>query len=140
MYKMPSGPAVYSDIDDTIVCWGRPTQEDRDLGRRIVTIERDGIPTEFVINEHNLEHLLKLAQRFHQVILYSAGGADWCEAVAKALKIEPYVFACLSKPTYYMDDVFDPKDFMGKHVFYDMQGKRHGYAPKQVIEKEGKSE
>ena len=128
MYKVPNGPTAYFDVDDTIVQWsddGVNRLED------YVTIECRGRVGKYLINRHNLEHLIKLSNRGHGIILWSAGGSDWAEAVAKALKIEKYVDVVAPKPTYYIDDVKDPARILGKYAFYDIDGKRHGYAPKE---------
>lgn len=123
MFKIPNGPVAGFDIDDTLVCWneidGAPTVEIECRGRKSL----------YSINSHNLDYLIKLSNRGHAIIVWSAGGSDWAEAVVKALKIENYVDAVSPKLTYYIDDVKDPAKIIGKYVFYDVNGKRHGFAP-----------
>lgn len=132
MIKIPSGPSAFFDIDDTIVCWEKPdtaTKED------IVSIDCRGVVSDFYINKHNLDFLIKLAKRGHAVVCWSAGGSDWAEAVVKALSIEKYVCAVATKPTYYIDDVKDSNEWIGKYRFYDFDGKKH-YSYGSIVEKE----
>jgi phosphoserine phosphatase len=129
VYKMPDGPSAYVDIDDTIIKWAEPTASD---WHNSVEIEVRGIKESFLVNEHNLNYVKKLAVRGHIIVFWSAAGAIWCEAVVKALGLEKIVSAVMSKPTYYIDDIADSNKFMGKHVFFDENGNRKGYIHKEV--------
>jgi hypothetical protein len=132
MYVASSQPTAYVDIDSTLIEWNLPS--DGDDPNKIVTINNN----KFVINTYNLEYIIKLGMRNHVLILWSAGGAEWAANVAKALKIENLIFACVNKPTYYVDDIADPRDFMGKHVFYDSKGNRTGFKPRTLAHEEDK--
>jgi hypothetical protein len=128
MYKVPNGPTAYFDVDDTLISWN---MEDGHSSSDYVVIECRGRSDEYLVNRHNLMHLMKLSTRGHGIIVWSAGGSDWAEAVVKALNIEEYVDVVAPKPTYYIDDVKDPARILGKYAFYNIDGKRHGYAPKE---------
>ena len=128
MYKVPNGPTAYFDVDDTIVQWSKESGYDE---TDYIEIECRGRVDTYLINRHNLEHLIKLSNRGHGIIVWSAGGSDWGEAVVKALGIENYVDVVAPKPTYYIDDVKDPARILGKYAFYNIDGKRHGYAPRE---------
>lgn len=121
MYKMPSGPSAYFDVDDTIIEWNRPVDGESDL----VEIECRDIRAIYKVNKHNIDYLHKLASRGHAIILWSAGRSDWAEAVCYALKLNNVVDACLSKPTYYVDDR-PCTEWMGKHKFYTITGEYQG--------------
>lgn len=136
MFVSPSGPVVYVDIDSTIIEW-TPVEEGV-VYDRVVAVTTRGVTDNFAVNIHNVEYIRKLAVRGHVVIFWSAGGSDWAAAAAKALDMEKYVFACLSKPTYFVDDIADPKEFMGKHVFYDLKGNRTGFKPNTLAHEEDK--
>jgi hypothetical protein len=129
MYKLPSGPSAFFDIDDTLVIWSNPTGNEK--LEELVTVVTRGLKQTFLINRFNLKYLRELAVRGHSIVLWSQGGSDWCEAVAKALDIEDLVCACLSKPMYYIDDIKDTSQFMGKYVFFDENGVSTGYVPKK---------
>lgn len=119
MNKMPAGPSAYCDIDDTLVSWQKPSKATE---KDSVIVKCRGFEEKVYINKHNLNFIKKLANRGHCVVLWSAGGVCWAEAVAKALKIEKYVWAVMSKPTYYVDDAPDSKNWIGKHRFIDFDG------------------
>lgn len=131
MYKVPNGPTAYIDIDDTLIQWN--FVEGYDVIDYVV-IECRGRVGKYLINRHNLEHLIKLSNRGHGIIVWSAGGSDWAEAVVKGLGIEKYVDVVAPKATYYIDDIKDPARVLGKYAFYNIDGKRHGYAPKEEEE------
>ena len=52
-----------------------------------------------------------------RMVVWSAGGADWAEAVIKTLKLEDYVDVILTKPDFFYDDS-KPEGFMGRHFFF----------------------
>jgi hydroxymethylpyrimidine pyrophosphatase-like HAD family hydrolase len=122
MVKMPPGPCAFFDIDDTLIIWKDDEGKIRNLPK--VEVECRGIMEEYYINPYNLDYLKKLATRGHAIVVWSAGGADWAEAVCIALDIEHMVFAAMAKPTYYIDDIQDPKKILGRYEFYDVDGKR----------------
>lgn len=112
MISMPGGPSAYFDVDGTLILWSGRTS-------RSVEVDCRGVKTMFYVNEENLLYLHRLASRGHAIIVWSVGGADWATSVAKALNIEHLVFACLTKPTYYIDDIKDSSGWIGKHEFYE---------------------
>lgn len=115
MHVMPSGPAVYCDVDTTLIEWDEP--KDPDLTQYV---EING--KWFYKNRHNIEYLKKFSERQHPVIVWSGSGARWAEMVVKALGLQDYVWAVMSKPTYYIDDIENPKVWIGKHRFYTLDG------------------
>lgn len=127
MHVMPNGPTAYVDIDDTLITWSRPDENTLEGDKVIITTR--GISDVFVVNHYNIEYLKKLAIRGHAIVVWSAGGSCWAKAVVEALNLEKYVFAVLSKPTYFVDDIKNPIEFMGKHVFHDINGVRTGFTP-----------
>lgn len=131
MFVMPDGQNCYCDIDETLVLWEPPQSDVKYSKEELITVTVRNITRKFRINKYNIDYIEKLAVRGHLIILWSAAGALWAEAVAKALDIEHLVTACMSKPTYFVDDIKDANQFMGKHVFFDENGVRTGYAPKR---------
>lgn len=47
------------------------------------------------------------------MVVWSAGGWDWAEAVVKTLKLENFVDLVISKPTWTYDDL-QPSEFIPK--------------------------
>jgi phosphoserine phosphatase len=136
MFKSPPGMTAYCDIDSTLIEWDNPdTTVDKS---ELVEITTRGITGVFRINKYNLEYIKKLAVRGHAIVLWSKAGPCWAEAVAFALEIDDIVCACLAKPDYYIDDIQDPKEFMGKWVFHDIKGKRQGFMSKEHNKEEDK--
>jgi len=118
-----SGPTAMFDIDDTLILWNTPEgHEDRE-----VKIDCEGVISYRVPNIYNINLLKKFYESGHIVILWSCSGVRWCKAVAKALNIENYIDGCISKPQYYIDDKANPKEWIGKHGYFDYNGNRiHG--------------
>ena len=119
MYKVTSGPTFFCDVDDTLVAWKVPEGYTGEL----VEIICRGFPEQVAPNWKAVNHLKKMASRGHSVVVWSGGGSDWCEAVVKALELEEYIEVITSKPTYYMDDIRDPRKWIGKHSYISMDGK-----------------
>lgn len=120
-FKSRSLPHLYVDVDDTLVAWSSHLLDSKVYEK--ISIPFDHFIEEAVINTHNVEHLKKMARRGHVVIVWSAGGVDWANAVVKALELGTYVDAVLEKPTYYLDDVEDPRNWMGKYSYFTVDGK-----------------
>lgn len=123
MHKVPCGPTAFFDCDDTLLMWSIPEGFKEDL----VTVHCRGFVELLAPNKHNISLLKKMAARGHAIIVWSGGGADWAEAVVKALELEAHVSVVTSKPQYYIDDIANPKEWIGKHGYFDMDGKKiHG--------------
>lgn len=121
MFVLPKGPTVYVDVDDTLIMWNPPKNLDNSLW---VRVKCPSSPEEenAVVNKHVLEHLKKMKRRGHVVVVWSAGEVEWAEAAVKALGIEDYVDAVMSKPKYYIDDVKDSKHWIGKYGYITYEG------------------
>ena len=122
MYKVTCGPTAFFDVDDTLLLWDIP-----EGCEYTITVSCRGFSELLAPNTYNIELLKKFATRGHSVVVWSAGGSDWAEAAVKALNLEKYVEVCTSKPNYYIDDIANPKEWIGKHGFFTYEGKRiHG--------------
>jgi hydroxymethylpyrimidine pyrophosphatase-like HAD family hydrolase len=124
--KVPAGPTVMVDVDDTLLMWDLP--EGVMLNdERLIDVGCRGYTERLMPNKHNIDLLKKLAARGHAIIVWSGGGADWAEAAVNALGLGKYVTVIMGKPTYYIDDIFNPKEWMGKHGYFTLDGERiHG--------------
>jgi hydroxymethylpyrimidine pyrophosphatase-like HAD family hydrolase len=120
--KVPCGPTVFIDVDDTLVMWNVS-----EGATDIVTIFCRGMENKLQPNQYNIELLKKLACRGHAIVVWSGGGSDWAEAVVYALGLEAYVHVITGKPQYYIDDIANPKEWIGKHGYFTLDGKKiHG--------------
>lgn len=94
---------VYIDCDDTLIMYDRDKYSDLPD----VKIEDPYIKGEietFKIHTKHVYWLKKMAKRGETIVVWSAGGAGWAEAVCKALKIKKYVSYILRKPDTIFDD------------------------------------
>jgi len=122
-FFVEDGPSAHFDVDDTLVCWydiPEDCPEDE-----IVNVTYRNLTDRLRINKYNVNLLKKLSIRHHKICVWSKGGSGWSRAVVKALNLEDYVDVIMSKPTYYIDDLKDPKEWIGKYQYYDINGKRH---------------
>jgi hypothetical protein len=122
-FSTPSGPTVMVDIDDTLIWWDTP----EGMEDKRIKINCAGAISRRVPNMYNVDLVKKLYESGHIVILWSASGVRWSKSVAKALKIKKYVHGYISKPCYFIDDVKDPRRWMGKHGYFDINGIKHGH-------------
>lgn len=110
MFTTPKGPTVYFDVDNTLVY--SVTEFPFAVGTKVSIGGRT-----WVIEDVHVDAIRDFHARGHTIILWSAGGSEWCQAVAEALDIEDYVWACLSKPTWYFDDC-PAERFMPQNIRY----------------------
>lgn len=128
-----NGLMVHFDVDDTLVMWGRSDASDLDAvkfvcpagvcypdAKKGVFSDLDqqarevGGWTEYLkVHKKHIAQLKEHAIRGHKVVVWSAGGADWAEAVVKALGLERYVTLCMMKPMWAYDDK-KPEEYMPK--------------------------
>lgn len=129
---------TFFDVDDTLVKWDRAQYSDIDklhavaitcpTSRQSKIIEQEtgeeaklenakGTWTEYLIPHRKHIEQLKLHKlRGHTIIVWSAGGWEWAEAVVRALKLEQYVDLVIEKPMWYYDDL-TANEFMGKRIY-----------------------
>jgi phosphoserine phosphatase len=125
-YKIPCGPTAAFDVDDTLLMWELPEGVEIN-DERLVTVECRGYTERLMPNTHNITLLKKMAARGHGIIVWSGGGSDWAEAAVKALELEDYVDVISGKLQYYIDDIANPKEWIGKHGYFKLDGSRiHG--------------
>ena len=121
--KIKDGPVIAVDVDDTIVMWHMP----KNYSGITVKVQCNGFTEEAIPNMHVIEHIKKMKRRGHSVVVWSAGGSDWAEAVIEALSLGEYVDVICPKFDYHMDDNKDPIDKIGKWCYISPEG----YAQKQ---------
>jgi len=129
MFKVKCGPTSFFDVDSTLVEWNIPSYIDA-KDPQLVEIECRGKFNLAMPNRHNIDLLVKMASRGHSIVVWSAGGSDWCESVVLGLGLEDYVDVVTGKPSYYIDDKPNPKDWMGAHGFFNLDGKRINHKEK----------
>lgn len=124
MITINSQTTAWFDVDDTLVLWdATPEQVEKEgikftcPGSLIIVDDepRESMPwiEMLVPHKEHIEQLKKHKSRHTKIIVWSAAGADWAEAVVKTLGLEEYVDLCISKPTWVYDDL-QPTEFIPK--------------------------
>jgi hydroxymethylpyrimidine pyrophosphatase-like HAD family hydrolase len=111
------------DVDDTLIFWDENSYgESSDEARVPIVDPNDGMTTNHTVHFRHVQFLKKQYHKGFTVIVWSASGAKWAGAVVKALGLEKYVTACLTKPCKYVDDYDEPDKILGTHVYLDPKG------------------
>lgn len=104
---------VFIDCDDTLVLWGKIPK-----GRKAVKVisPHDGKEEILGIHAGHIKILKDRKARGSYIVVWSAGGFAWANAVVKALGLEQYVDLVMTKPHAYIDDK-KAEEFMGEHIY-----------------------
>lgn len=101
---------VCFDCDDTLVMWGKKTND--------VYIKDPYTDSDILLKKHN-KHI-KLLQdykaRGYYVVVWSAGGYLWAKAVVEGLGLRDSVDHIMAKPVKYVDDL-DATEILGTRVY-----------------------
>lgn len=125
MFVMKCKQTTYFDVDDTLVMWKASPEELAERGVEITcpistyynedgeqkTIE--GWKQLLLPHRYHIEQLKQHKLRGHTIIVWSAGGYDWAEAVVRSLGLEQYVDLVISKPIWCYDDL-QPNEIIPK--------------------------
>jgi hypothetical protein len=99
MQVLGRGRCLYVDVDNTLVA-----PADGEAFAHAIWIGE----ARFVPLERNIDTLKRFAANpGTTIVVWSAGGADWAEKVMYALGLPHLVHLCISKPTWYLDDLAD---------------------------------
>lgn len=94
---------IFFDVDETLVFWN--TNEDPfDDIITIVDPYISGTTIDLVPHDRHISLLKRNKGQGRNIVVWSAGGADWAKTVVYALGIEEYVDVIMAKPTSYVDD------------------------------------
>ena len=117
-FKVKDGGVYASDVDDTLIMWRIPEGYNGPL----VETNLDGFKDKGIPNEHAIYHLKKMKARGYAVVVWSAGGSEWADAVVTALGLRDYVDVTMPKIDFHLDDVADPADKIGKWQYINLDG------------------
>ena len=129
MLVIENTKCVFFDCDDTLVMWGSKFYKE-DMSNIISISDPYYVPNMYsnmgpiiklVPHDKHIKYLkdCKTLNK-NTVVVWSAGGWQWAEAVVKALGLEEYVDAVMEKPTMYVDDL-PCKDFMGTRIYKEFK-------------------
>lgn len=121
-HKLLEKPSVYWDVDNTLVfAWS-----DIDDGTKAM-LNSVYIDSEiFYIHHEHVQKIKEFKARGHNVIVWSAGGADWAEKVVLALGISHVVDVVMPKPHWYFDDL-PVEDWIGRRCYVKLNDTARGF-------------
>lgn len=102
---LDSSNTIFIDVDDTLVMWGDHNHKGKTS--RLIRIPDPHLVGENVYLLPHTTHINILKRNHAQgrtVIVWSAAGHEWAQAVVKALDLEKFVSLILGKPILYVDD------------------------------------
>lgn len=92
---------IFVDVDDTLVMWGKAKKGEKTVA---ITNPHDGKQDYLRPHKGHIKVLKDRYSRGSFIVVWSAGGFAWAEAVVKALGLENYVDLIMTKPHIYIDD------------------------------------
>lgn len=120
MVAFKNDQAVFFDCDDTLVLWNYPADTP---GSDLIWINNYGTSVPVMPHKKHIEQLRAHRVRGHQIIVWSAGGWEWAQAVVTMLGLKDCVDAVMSKPAWFYDDLTS-SEFMPEinRVYYPFAG------------------
>jgi hypothetical protein len=119
MITFQGNRSVYFDVDDTLMEWTQCEKDDP----LAVEIKNNGFVFYKRPIQVHVDELRNQKMAGNTVVVWSAGGAKWAEAVLIALNLQEYVDVVLTKPDFYYDD---------KEVNYWFPKKRYYFAEEKT--------
>jgi len=109
---------IFIDIDDTLVMWGKAKRNEK-----VIHITCPYSHQQETLRPHK-GHIKVLKDRHARgsfIVVWSAGGYQWANAVVKALGLEKHVDLVMSKPHAYVDDK-QAVEIMGERIYLPYEG------------------
>lgn len=106
---------IFCDVDDTLVMWNTEGVDPQ----KLVSIVDPYFPSTTLQLAPHYGHIKVLRDRKVRgsfIVVWSAGGYQWAEAVVKALGLEAHVDLIMTKPHMYIDDK-KAEEFMKEHLY-----------------------
>ena len=104
---------IFIDVDNTLVMWGKAKKHEK-----VVMVTCPYSAQQEVLRPHK-GHIKVLKDRHARgsfIVVWSAGGYQWANAVVKALGLEQHVDLVMSKPHMYIDDK-KAKGILGERLY-----------------------
>lgn len=115
MMTTNSEQIIMIDVDDTLVMWNWHT------GSYDVEVKDPYFDNVYKLKKHN-KHIKILKDHYARgfyVVVWSAGGFAWAEAVVKALGLEKHVHQIMTKPCKFIDDLEADEILVNRIYFSD---------------------
>ncbi len=106
---------IFIDVDDTLVMWKEAETAKAD---DMIKVQCPHYNTNQFLVPHkgHIKILKDRKARGSFIVVWSAGGFAWAEAVVKALGLEQYVDLVMTKPHAYIDDK-QAEEIMGERIY-----------------------
>ena len=121
MKVAPTDRTAYFDCDDTLILWSEEFDK-REHNKVDIRCPYDGSWSAHRVHYRHVRFLKKLKARGYSIIVWSAAGTFWAEAVVKALNLEDHVDFVAAKPTKVIDDLKNPSDIIGTPFYLNPEG------------------
>jgi phosphoserine phosphatase len=109
-----SDRVAFFDVDETLVMWSGAFRADEP---GTIMVGTDSIQAYVRPHMRHIEEMKAHKARGHAVVVWSAGGHEWADAVVKSLGLLPYVDLVMSKPAWCYDDL-KPHEFVGQVIYH----------------------
>jgi hypothetical protein len=118
------GDVLCVDVDDTLVSWSPVADHElehcvpfeRETPNPVLYIETiditfDGVTKKYWLYRDNVESVKTHHHKGRTIVVWSGSGAEWAEAVVKAVGLQEFVTVVMAKPRWLLDDM-KPADFL----------------------------
>lgn len=114
---------LFFDVDDTLVMWDKKVDGLPEGVYKIDIKCPHSADAWYALAPHagHIKILKDRKSRGSFIVVWSAGGFAWAEAVVKALNLEEYVDLCMTKPHAYVDDK-KAGEIMGERIYLPFGG------------------
>lgn len=121
MIVAPSEKVICYDCDDTLIFWDENYQKPFE-GAVKIRCPHDGDSTFHRVHHRHVRFLMKQKARGYTIVVWSSAGTAWAKAVVEALDLENHVDFVMSKPQKWVDNLIDPAEVLGKHIYLPEDG------------------
>ncbi len=112
---------VCFDVDDTLILWDDAFAAPGPERVRILD-PYDGHAVYLKPHARHVKLLRQMRGRGRYLVVWSAAGAKWAEAVINALELQSCVDLVITKPLAYVDDL-PVAEWMGKRIYLPTENK-----------------
>ena len=109
------------DVDDTLIMWDENHTKPFE-GAVAVECPWDGSTSYHRPHERHVRFLKKQYAKGMTVVVWSAAGTKWAEAVVRTLRIQDHVDFVMSKPVKWVDDLHHASDVLGTRIYLSEDG------------------
>lgn len=121
MYVAKSEQVICFDCDDTLIMWDENHTQPFNGAVEVICPWDSGVSYHRPHHRH-IRFLKKQYAKGMTVVVWSAAGTKWAEAVVKALNIENHVDIVMSKPVKWVDDLEKAEDVLGVRLYLSEDG------------------